>query len=112
MLPKKHRLLIDEDFQAVFKKGRSFFSPIINIRYFKNKSELFRFGIVVSNKVSKKATIRNNIKRRLRAVIRKHFDEIKPSFDCVVIAKPAILNSSYKEIEETVLKLLKRAQLL
>jgi len=53
---------------------------------------------VVSLKVSKKAVIRNKIKRRLREIIRQ--TELKQGFDFVIIAKPLIVNQNFQEIKQ------------
>ena len=112
MLAKPYRLIKEEDFKNVYRKGKSFFSDSAILKFAKNKLKNSRFGFVVGNKISKKASSRNEIKRRLREIIRLKLKLIKPGNDCVIIAKSNIKEKNYKEIEKATIKLLKRARLL
>ncbi|MBU4331908.1 ribonuclease P protein component [Patescibacteria group bacterium] len=112
MLAKKYRLTRQNDFDKVFKNGRSFFNKEVGVKYANNDLDYSRFGFVVSNKISKKATERNKIKRRLREVIRLDFPKIKKGVDTVVVARTGIGELGYKEIEERVITCLKRLRLL
>ncbi|HEX9664792.1 MAG TPA: ribonuclease P protein component [Patescibacteria group bacterium] len=109
MLPKQHRLSKDRDFQKVFKAGRSVFSAILNLKVLKTSNQVSRFGIIVSNKVSKRATARNKIKRQLRGALQTNLEKLKPGYDCVIIAKQTILDKEYEEIEATLFDLLRKA---
>lgn len=54
-----------------------------------------RVGIVVSTKVSKKATVRNKIRRRLRELVRKmHL----PPCEMVILAQPEAVGASYWDL--------------
>ena len=100
-MPKKeNQLKKDKEFDNVFKNGRSSFSRILGIKAVANGLEISRFGVLVSNKISKKAVERNKIKRQIREVIRSRVSGIKPGFDVVIITLPPILGSSYEEIEK------------
>jgi ribonuclease P protein component len=102
MLHKRHRLSKITDVRKALGRGRGFFSPNFNIKFLPNFLYK-RFTVVVSLKVSKKATRRNRIKRLLRECIRKHIKNF--SFgDYVIIVKPVagkqddqILISSFQE---------------
>lgn len=112
MLSQKHRLTKQKDFDIVFKHGSSFFVRELGIKCAKNNSGHSRFGFIVSNKIAKKATERNKIKRRLREVIRLVLPKIKKGIDVVVIARPGIGELEYKEIEKQVMVCLNRLKLL
>ncbi|MFA4833808.1 MAG: ribonuclease P protein component [Patescibacteria group bacterium] len=102
-MPKEEKQLKkDKEFDKVFKSGRSSFSKILGVKAVANGLTASRFGILVSNKISKKAVERNKIKRRIREVIRLETSEIKPGFDVVIITLPPILGESYQEIEEAI----------
>jgi len=62
--------------------------------FFYKKSEDLRVSPVVSKKISKKAVIRNKIKRRIRHLAR----ELKRG-DFVIIAKRDISESNFKALE-------------
>lgn len=102
MLPKKNRLTKKNEFDNVFKKGISVFNTILGIKITKNNLTESRFGIIVSNKISKKANERNKIKRRIKDCLKKENTKILTPIDCVVISLAPIINSKYSEIEKTV----------
>ncbi len=53
-----------------------------------------RFAVVTSTKVSKKAVIRNRLRRRVRADISKILPLIKEPLDIIVICQPSAVGSS------------------
>ena len=113
MLAKQHRLKKDKDFELVFKKGKAFNGKFLFLKVIKrNNLEVSRFGLIVGTKISKKATIRNKIKRRLRDVIRKKLEDIKPGFDVVIGAKTRIVDKSYQDIKEELEGLLEKTGVL
>jgi len=112
MLSKKYRLQKDKDFDLVFKKGKNLDSEFLFLKLRKNDLEFSRFGFILSKKISKNATARNKIKRRLREIIRKQVGNIKSGFDVAFVVKPRIIGKDYSEIKEGVEKLLKKAELL
>lgn len=112
MLVKRSRLIKKKDFQNVFRAGHARDGTIFFLKLVKNNLNVSRFGFVVSQKVSKKATARNKIKRRFRTIIRLMIKQIKPGFDVVIIAQPSIIKNTYQEIREMMQKLFKKNHLL
>ena len=55
---------------------------------------------------------RNRAKRLLREVIRLNWNLLRPGFDCFLIARQATSQAAYVEVEQAVLSLLRRADLL
>jgi len=53
----------------------------------KKNSPMTRFGFVISNKIDKRATRRNALKRRLRAMARQSIDKVLIGFDIIVIVR-------------------------
>lgn len=100
MLPKNNRLKKKKDFDKVFKKGKTIAGKLIFLKYLKNKLKINRFGFVVSLKLSKKAVIRNKLRRQLREVTRKKLPNIRPGLDIIIIAKPEIINKDYQDIKD------------
>lgn len=78
----------------------------------KNRLAISRFGFIVGTKVSKKANKRNQIKRRLRTIIKDNLKNIREGYDIILIMRSGIVKKSYQEIEIKVKKLLKRARLI
>jgi len=112
MLKKENQLKLDKEFDQVFKKGRSSYVEILGIRVFLTQADESRFGILVSNKVSKKAVARNKIKRQIKEIFRLKLAKIKPGYDIVIITLPSILGKNYQEIEAAIDVNLKKLRLL
>jgi len=112
MLAKENRIKKNKDFGIIFKKGKRTREKGLTLNWSANGLDVSRFGFIVSKKVSKKATVRNKIKRRLREIVRgkRHF--VKKGMDCALIANPGLEKENYKEISEIIEKLFKRAGLL
>ncbi len=102
MLPKKNRLTKKNDFDAVFRKGKSVKADFFICKTLKNNLQESRFGFVVSKKVSPKATARNKVKRRLQKAVFCILKEVGGSNDIVVITLPGIEKKEYLEIEKAV----------
>lgn len=60
------------------------------------------FGFIISTKISKKAVVRNRIKRIIAEVIRKRLREIKRGLDVVFLIKPAAVKIDKEELEKEV----------
>lgn len=111
MLAKIGRLTKDKEFEKVFKTGRSFYTQLLGIKTIPNSLPHSRLGILVSNKVSKKAVLRNKIRRRIRETIRAEAEIIKPGFDFAIICLPEIANKEYGEIKEAINSCFKKLRL-
>jgi ribonuclease P protein component len=112
VLKKINRLNKKKDFDRVFRRGRSFYSQKIGLKACPNGLDVSRVGIVVSTKVAKKATQRNLIKRRLREIVRLKMDQIKKSYDLMMIARPGLADLKYQELKREVELVLKKLQIL
>jgi len=86
MLSKTHRLAKDKDIQKTFARGRSFFNSFFNVK-FAPGGTVPRFTVVVSTKVSKKAVVRNRLKRLVREYLRTHLFESKNG-DHIIMLNP------------------------
>jgi ribonuclease P protein component len=112
MLPLKYRLTKKKDFENVFKKGKGFKQDLLFLKAAKNDLGENRFGFVVSTKISKKATERNKVKRRLREAVWQRIGELKKGTDAVFVALPGIEGKNYDEISLMVEKLLAKEKKL
>lgn len=111
MLPKTNRLKKKKDFERVFKEGKGFKEDFLFLKLAKNNLNISRFGFVVGQKVSKKAVLRNKTKRRLRELVKAKLPKIKIGFDGVLVALEGLETQNYKEMEDSVDKLFKKAKL-
>ena len=111
MLERKYRLTADKDFTRIFRKGRRFFGAGVNLVMVPNKLAVSRFGFVVGTKVSKRATVRNLIKRRLREIVRLRIGGVRPGFDVALITDRKVLGLDYEGMTAVVVGLLGKARL-
>lgn len=112
MLPKENQLKKRKDFELVFKKGKGFKGDFLFLKVFKNNLEASRFGFIVSSKISKKAVIRNKIKRRLRAIVRQELPVLKKGVDVVVVANSGVENKDFQAIKKELSKVFISARIL
>ena len=116
MLKKLYRLNKTKDIQALMKTGRAFYSPVLMVRAKANTLPNSRFAIIVSNRVSKKATQRNLIKRRLREIVRHFLPQLETGADVAILASPKIISQGkvlgYQEMFRELEQVFKKARLL
>ncbi len=116
MFAKTNRLTKDKEFDNVFDPptggGKASYDKILGLKVAKNNLAKNRFGVVVSNKISKKAVERNRIKRQIRGAVEKNMPNMKAGYDCVIIAQPGITESNYQEIRKSVESHLKKLKIL
>lgn len=77
----------------------------------KNRLGVARVAFVVSQKISKKAAVRNRIKRRLRESAKSLAPCLKTGLDMVVVAQAGIENKTSLEIKNNLSKLFQKANL-
>lgn len=112
MLSAQNRLRKEKDFERVFKKGEKTKGDSLFLRFARNNLSQSRFGIVVSKKVSLKATERNRIKRKIGEDIREILPRVKKGWDVVVLVAPSFL-SQKEELRQTAIEdIFKKAKLL
>ena len=112
MLSQQNRLKNKKDFDRVFKYGKSSKNDFLLLKFKNNNLEDSRFGIVVGKKVSKKAVVRNKIKRRLTEIIKKKLDKIKRGIDVVLITNPGLEKEKFKNLEEKIENIFKKANII
>jgi len=110
MLPKINRLKKDKDFEKTFKRGQGFKQGFLYIKIVKNNLDTSRFAFVVSKKFSKKAVIRNKMRRRLSEIVKTKLLEVKKGMDIIIVVMPGAEND-FQKLEETLNKLFKKAKL-
>lgn len=108
MLPQQNRLKKTKDFDRVFKQGLFINDRFISFKVARNDLSVTRFGFIVSTKISKRAVVRNKIKRWLRAATLPLLKDMKTGFDVVVLTRPEITKSDFHEIKNIVKKLISR----
>lgn len=109
---KELRLARREDFNRVYRSGKSAANQQFVVYYMPQPHiERFRLGVSVSKKLGS-AVVRNRLRRVMKEIVRLNADRIRPQHDLVIIARKPVVDMEYKEIEKSLLHVLKRASLL
>jgi len=112
MLPKTNRLSNRIDIEKVLTKGHSFFSKHAGLKFIKNGKDTSRFVVIISLKISKKAVVRNKLRRKLLNIILEYLPDIKTSFDVIILTRPILVNLKYQELKQEINYLLKNSKLI
>ena len=118
MLPDAHRLRYSQDFKSVYAQGKHCKTPHFTLRTLSRALTAeqaplpTRIGISISQKVSKKAVIRNRIKRQIRAILRQMLPQLVPGLDVVIIVKPIATECNYGEFLQELEQLLVKAEVI
>lgn len=113
-LPRGNRLKRWQDFQQVYRHGKRYGSPHFLLRALPvtvglNASQI---GISVSQKVSKKAVVRNRLKRQVRAAIRPLLPQIEPGWKIIVSVRPQAVKCKSEHFLRELEQLLTQAEIL
>ncbi len=107
MLERALRLNNSRDIARVYKKGQFANGELFRIKFLRSHLGRPRLTVVVGLKFSKKAVVRNLVKRRVRAYLKDVSDQLG-SFDIVIM--PKILDVGrfdYSAIEKDLDRILK-----
>jgi ribonuclease P protein component len=115
VLPQHNRLRRSREFSQVYQKGRKAVSAHLIVRVWsapKDPSDAVptpRIGIVVSQKVHRRAVVRNRLKRRVRSGISTLLPRLKPNLWVVINLRPEAVQCEYgeflRELEQLFTKL-------
>jgi ribonuclease P protein component len=111
MFAKANRLKKTADFKKIFRDGQLIRGDLAEVRFLPNGLEICRFGFITSLKISKKATVRNRVKRLLSEVTRPLSSSINNGLDVLIVAKVKIVGKNQKEIKDDVENLFKKAEI-
>lgn len=110
---KKYRLRDSASFQSIRRDGHFLPHPLVVMSWLPNGLEYSRFGFSVGRRVGK-AVQRNRVKRRLREAVRLRIQhgEIATGWDVVFVARYPMQEASFRQVDEAVGLLLRRAGLV
>ncbi len=100
----------NKDFKKVYKYGKSYADKNLVFFILKNNVKKTRIGITTAKKINK-AVVRNKIRRRLKEIVRKNLDSIKSDYDVVVMCRVRSMESTYKDLENSFIKLAKKTKI-
>lgn len=129
-LPQANRLKDWRDFQAVYQNGirrSGRYLTLRGVRQFKGVADApkqeassstangkppTRIGIAISQKVSKKAVVRNRIKRQIHAAFRQLLPQLCAGWQLVVVVRPGADKCDYGQFLRELEQLLAAAEVL
>ena len=126
-LPQKNRLKRAKDFSRVYRSGKRAssgflvaraclnYKPISSEVTFPQRSTASldsRFGISISRKVSKRAVVRNRIRRRIQAALIASLGSIKAGWDVVIVVRPSTVQCEYRECLRELKNVLAKLEIL
>lgn len=110
MLAREQRLRSAADIARVYKRGVYGGSAgALSIKAVKSGRALNRAVVVVGKKVSKKAVVRNRIRRRLAEILRPRLTTAAPGWDIVLSVHTDISTLSAADLTAHVSRALDRA---
>lgn len=111
-MKKKFRIKKSSEIEKIVKKRIAWGNKNFTIykNSVNNETNYFRFCVSVSKKYGN-AIKRNKIKRRVREIIRLNSNRLIP-VDFLIVCKPTSSILNYKEIENDILYLLKKNQII
>ena len=94
----------NNEFQQVYRGGKSFANKYLVMYVMENGREDFRIGISVSKKVGN-SVVRHRVTRLIRESYRLNKDMFRTGLDIIVVARPAAKDLKYDKIESAYLHL-------
>jgi len=88
MLASTYRLR-KKEVERIYKKGHFLSQNFLNLRFLENRTNHFRFAIVIPKTVAKLATSRNRLKRKTSVVLENLLPHLSGHLDCMIIFKKA-----------------------
>jgi len=105
-IPREHRLRKHAEFELVYRGGRRHFSPVLTAFYLLRAAEAAsnpqcgsdpRVGITVGRTMGK-ATVRNRIKRRVRAAVTLNLGRLTRPVDVVINPKKVAEEVEFEQL--------------
>ena len=115
MINRQFRFHGHNSLTYLFKNGKSVRSEFISLKYVTSKGTDYRLAVIVSKKVSKKAVVRNRIRRRVYEVVRnikKDHNQPWPYDLSFQIFDESIASVPHEYLHSEISKLLKKAQII
>ncbi len=100
-----------QDFAALQERGTIRSHPLLSARVLRTDLAGTRFGLATSRALGS-AVARNRVRRRLRDSIRSLLPSVRPGWDVLVIARPAIVRAEHLAIRQALARLLGKAGVL
>ncbi len=112
MLPRVQRVRLTTDIQTIYKQGVHYRHSLLRLYALQRNQGPSRATVVVSKQVHLHATVRNRIKRIIRAQLASLLPELKQPVDIVVVVQRVAAQADRKQLADAVHKAIKKLGLL
>ncbi|MDO8581525.1 MAG: ribonuclease P protein component [bacterium] len=112
MVARAHRISRGADFQRLFSRGNRVHLPALTLVSARNGNKDTRYAVVVGLTVTKRANVRNLLRRRLSEYLRRTLPTIASGYDCVFVVRPPAVKAAREAMRDAAAILLRRAGLL
>lgn len=112
MLAKKFRLASSREIKKIIQRGKQVKNPYMAIRYGGSFRQVSRCAVIISNKISKKAVVRNKLRRQIKAIFFVSQPKFFGNYDMVIIGRSGIVNMAFQELKLDMEALFRKAKLL
>jgi ribonuclease P protein component len=111
-MERKLRLANREDFNKIYRFGKSAANHQFVLYYYPQPQQPhFRLGISASKKVGI-AVVRNQIRRRIKEIVRLNEARIPPGYDYILIVRKPAVEMEYGELEKSLFHVFRKAGLI
>lgn len=100
----------NEEYKNVYNKRNSISDYYLVLFISKNKLTYNRYGFTTAKKM-KRAVDRNRIRRIFKEIVRKNIPNIESGYDIILMARLNAIESSYKDLNKSFIKLLNKKKL-
>ena len=108
---KENRIKSKNDFQIVYKTGRSVVDSMSAMYVLANDEKNIKIGFAVGKKMGN-AVVRNRVKRLMREVFRHRRSELKDSIHIIWVARKKLIAADIYTYDRIFMRLAKRAGIL
>lgn len=98
------------EFRRIYNSRKSVADRNMVLYFLSNNKENCRFGFTVSKKIGNAIT-RNRVRRLFGEVCRLNIDKFPKGYDYILLARREIVGLNFCQIEESLLKLLKKLRI-
>ncbi len=98
------------DFDAIGRGGSTCSSRLLVLRTLRTEAATTRIGLSTPRRLGG-AVERNQVRRRLRELLRERYADLAAGWDVLVIARPEAARASYADLRTAVASLLERSRI-
>lgn len=110
MLARDHRLRKAYEITRVYKKG-SYGSAegVVSVKAALSGRPLTRVVVVVAKKVSKRAVVRNRLRRRIIGLLQQEWETVRSGYDIVISVHSDVSQQPVEDVRQSLKGALSRA---